>query len=84
MPTRVFEGNRPHTRIMPDKDINFASGHEALRVDQGLWQEPSSSIADTRSINTIRGLVLDCCQQWNIGHGGRQRPYVWTENTYFT
>ena len=82
--TSLFEGNRPHTRIMPDQNISFPSGHEALKIDQGLWQEPSSTRADSRSVNTIRGLVLDCCQQWNIGHGGKQRSYVLIDNANFT
>lgn len=82
--TSLFEGSRPNTHIMPDKDISFASGDKALKIDQGLWQETSTGRADSRSVNTVRGLVLDCCQQWNIGHGGRQRSYLSVGSTHFS
>ena len=34
-------------------------------------QEPLATYADSRNVNTIRGLVLDRCQQWKIGYGGK-------------
>lgn len=59
------------THTLPSKDLSVASAHEIFQLEQGLWQEPQATKADQRSVSTIRGLVLDCCQQWNIGHGGR-------------
>ncbi len=57
--------------LWQDKDLGPGSGHEASALELGLWQEPLATYADSRSVNTIRGLVLDCCQQWKIGHGGK-------------
>ncbi|KAI9695468.1 MAG: hypothetical protein M1836_006456 [Candelina mexicana] len=51
-------------------DIGLAARQRATEVVQNLRPDSQASQADTRSVNTIRGLVLDCCQQWNIGHGG--------------
>lgn len=56
--------NNSGTHTLPCKDLSLGSAHEALEIEQGTK-------ADHRSVNTIRGLVLDCCQQWKIGHGGR-------------
>lgn len=55
--------------LWQDKDSSYESDHEASELD--LPQESLATHADSRSINTIRGLVLDCCQQWKIGHGGK-------------
>lgn len=75
-PARVTDGdsNSSWTHILPTKDLSVVSGHEVLEVEPNLWQEPKATRADRRSVNTIRGLVFDCCQQWNIGHGGRRFP----------
>ncbi|KAI4209355.1 MAG: hypothetical protein LQ351_007718 [Letrouitia transgressa] len=53
-----------------ETDLSLTARKQAIEIKKGLWQEPQASQADTRSVNTIRSLVLDCCQQWNIGHGG--------------
>lgn len=53
---------------------NVSSGssmdHQVKEVLHGHWRTPNASFEDTRSVRVIRGLVLDCCQQWGIGHGG--------------
>jgi hypothetical protein len=35
------------------------------------WRNVEVSPEDKRSVEVIRGLVLDCCQQHGIGHGGQ-------------
>lgn len=30
---------------------------------------------DQKSVAVARGLVLDCCQQWGIGHGGKSQNF---------
>lgn len=40
------------------------------QLEEQLKQKPIGSELDKRSVECIRGLVLDCCQQWGIGHGG--------------
>ncbi|KAF2175254.1 hypothetical protein K469DRAFT_765615 [Zopfia rhizophila CBS 207.26] len=37
---------------------------------QLLKSKPEESELDQKTVQCIRGLVLDCCQQWGIGHGG--------------
>ena len=69
-PVDSVDLNNSGTHTLPGKDLSLASAHEALEIEQGLWQEPQATKADHRSVNTIRGLVLDCCQQWKVCHGG--------------
>ena len=68
--TNGVKFNKTQDHALPGKDLNLASRHEVFQIQQGLWHDPHATEADARSVNTIRGLVLDCCQQWNIGHGG--------------
>jgi len=62
----VTNGNAP-------KD---AFTHEVKEITQNLWQAPNASPEDKRSVEVIRGLVLDCCQEHGIGHGGNAYSLV--------
>ncbi|PLB50108.1 putative transketolase [Aspergillus steynii IBT 23096] len=48
---------------------NDANGLKAKAL-QETCEQPDIFYQDKRSIEVIRGLVLDCCQQWGTGHGG--------------
>jgi hypothetical protein len=39
-------------------------------LERGLTAPIEASEQDQRTVECIRGLVLDCCQQHGIGHGG--------------
>ena len=39
-------------------------------LKSGLTAPIEASKQDQRTVECIRGLVLDCCQQHGIGHGG--------------
>lgn len=61
----VFD-HRPHGVI-----VEPAMAQQVGEVLNRHWRTPTASPEDTRSVQVIRGLVLDCCQQWGIGHGGK-------------
>lgn len=48
---------------------------EALVVDRtkGVWRQSTATPIDARTVQTVRGLVLDCCERYGIGHGGNLR-----------
>ncbi|KAI0427897.1 Transketolase, thiamine diphosphate binding domain-containing protein [Xylaria sp. FL1042] len=50
------------------RDITATSTGSAL--EEELKTRPNGSDLDRQTVECIRGLVLDCCQQWGIGHGG--------------
>ena len=33
-------------------------------------RNPNASAEDARTVQTVRGLVVDCVQQYEMGHGG--------------
>ena len=52
-------------------DYKPAAKHQVGEVLEGYWRKPEASPEDVRTVQVIRGMVLDCYQQWGIGHGGR-------------
>ncbi|WEW60525.1 transketolase [Emydomyces testavorans] len=55
-------------------DLNSSGMLKPPVGDDGLFKskytEVQTPAEDSRSVEVICGLVLDCCQQWGIGHGG--------------
>ncbi|RYP84421.1 hypothetical protein DL770_005213 [Monosporascus sp. CRB-9-2] len=46
------------------------NGASIPELQSRLLKRPGAFNLDKRTVECIRGLVLDCCQQWGIGHGG--------------
>lgn len=55
----------------PSTKIDLKNDPLVKVVPEEQWPEMNAMPQDKRSVEVIRGLVLDCCQQHGIGHGGK-------------
>lgn len=65
----------------PPKADGIADHSAAYKLKAGLTESLNASTLDTKTVQTIRGLVLDCCQQYGIGHGGKRTSGSILEDT---
>lgn len=52
-------------------DMNGEAEYSSVRGIEKDMPHLDASFMDAKTVQTIRGLVLDCCQQHGTGHGGR-------------